>query len=217
MKLATCHPSRKHQARGMCKPCYDKWLKDQKPEYRERQLSNTAAWARKNPEKMRAIQENRKARISRDPVEKQRVKDQKRKNELMRKYGISLEQYKEILKSQNDGCAICGRKAHDKNLHVDHCHESGKVRGLLCHQCNWYLGTIEASSEVLSNLLQYLTRHNSPALRKTSGDNRHVNQQEAQQDRAQFKKPVADNNGYPYGTRIELQGRDTSCDTVQTK
>lgn len=56
---------------------------------------------------------------------------------LRRTYGITEAQYLELLDHQGGACAICGRKpAPGKNLHVDHNHRSGAVRGLLCMTCN---------------------------------------------------------------------------------
>ena len=46
LKVASCHPNRKHQARGMCKPCYDKWLKSCNPDYKKRQAENATKWMR---------------------------------------------------------------------------------------------------------------------------------------------------------------------------
>lgn len=155
MRLADCHPERKHQARGMCKPCYDKWLKENSPQYKQAQISNTTRWARANPEKMSIIKARRKAKEAADPA----FPAKKRNSWLLRKYSITLEQYDELLARQNGGCAICGRKAGKRPLHVDHCHLTGRVRGLLCHQCNWYLGTIEGGHTVLSRLLRYLSYH----------------------------------------------------------
>lgn len=154
MKLASCHPERKHQARGMCKPCYDRWLKASNPGYRERQLSNTTKWARANPEKMAVIAARRKQKDAADPT----LKERSRERQLKRTYGITQADYDAMLASQNGGCAICGRKPGARPLHVDHCHDTGAVRGLLCHQCNWYLGTVEAGPNVLNNLLSYLSK-----------------------------------------------------------
>lgn len=60
-------------------------------------------------------------------------------------YGITIEQYEEKLKEQNFACAICRRdqSLFKKRLHVDHNHETGKVRGLLCMDCNTRLETLE--------------------------------------------------------------------------
>jgi hypothetical protein len=57
---------------------------------------------------------------------------------LMSKYGISEKQYLDQLKKQNSSCAICKKHRNNfsYNLHVDHNHKSGKVRGLLCYYCN---------------------------------------------------------------------------------
>lgn len=57
---------------------------------------------------------------------------------LKRQYGISLKQYKAMLKRQKERCAICGKHQKDekRNLAVDHDHKTGVVRGLLCIYCN---------------------------------------------------------------------------------
>ena len=173
MKTADCHPNRKMQARGLCKPCYDKWLKAQNPEYRERQLSSTQKWIKAHPGKSEEYKQRRLAKIEADPAEKIRVERQKRNSMLKRTYGITIEQYEEMLTSQGNCCAICRRAPGDRPLHVDHCHAFNKVRGLLCHQCNWYLGTIEADKQVLNRLLDYLQTHRSPVVRGHANDNPH--------------------------------------------
>lgn len=78
---------------------------------------------------------------------------------LRHKYGITQSDYLRMLNSQDGGCAICGRRAGVRPLHVDHDHSTGQVRGLLCHQCNWYLGTIESDANVLPALLAYISDH----------------------------------------------------------
>lgn len=67
-----------------------------------------------------------------------------RNKHLKRKYGITVEQYNEMLRNQNGTCKICNRACKTgKFLAVDHCHKTGKVRGLLCALCNTNLGRIE--------------------------------------------------------------------------
>jgi hypothetical protein len=72
------------------------------------------------------------------------------KQKLKREYGITPNVYWELYKKQNGVCGICGCKSTDVNsktedtkLCVDHCHNTGKVRGLLCRKCNLALQVIE--------------------------------------------------------------------------
>jgi hypothetical protein len=59
-----------------------------------------------------------------------------RRYHLKKQYDITPEQYWELFDQQKRVCAICGGKPRTKNLHVDHDHKTGKVRGLLCSSCN---------------------------------------------------------------------------------
>ena len=81
------------------------------------------------------------------------------------KYGITVEQYNEMLEKQNGVCAICFKEETHKSrsgnvvpLAVDHSHETGAVRGLLCHACNVSLGNVRDSIEVLENAIAYLRK-----------------------------------------------------------
>ena len=63
---------------------------------------------------------------------------------LKRKFGITPEDYERRLAQQGGGCAVCGRAPKPgKSLHVDHDHETGYVRGLLCFKCNAALGQLD--------------------------------------------------------------------------
>ena len=62
-----------------------------------------------------------------------------RARRLMTLYGITLAQYASMLKRQGGRCAICGRPPKRRNLDVDHDHATGRVRGLLCFNCNKYV------------------------------------------------------------------------------
>lgn len=70
------------------------------------------------------------------------------------KYGITEDQYGAILMKQNGGCAIC--KQQGVRLEVDHCHGSGKVRGLLCGRCNKGIGLFSDSVENILSAAKYL-------------------------------------------------------------
>ena len=73
------------------------------------------------------------------------------------KYGVSLEAYDAMLKSQDGSCAICGgQNQMDKPLAVDHCHKTGKVRGLLCYQCNVGIGNLRDDPNILRLAIRYI-------------------------------------------------------------
>lgn len=84
---------------------------------------------------------------------------------LKRNYGITHSQYQEMLKEQDSKCFLCDgpgflmdKAKHKLNLVVDHCHTTGKVRGLLCHNCNRALGLFKDNQEVLLKAVDYLKR-----------------------------------------------------------
>lgn len=78
--------------------------------------------------------------------------------QLNRKYGIDSEVYKQMLDEQQGRCRICNTHQDDltRRLAVDHCHETGKVRGLLCAPCNTALGNFKDNTELLNNAINYL-------------------------------------------------------------
>lgn len=80
-------------------------------------------------------------------------------SKLKNNYNITLDDYFIILKEQDGKCAICNatESSHkNKTLSVDHCHTTGKIRGLLCHHCNAGLGQFRDNIEVLKNAIKYL-------------------------------------------------------------
>jgi len=82
--------------------------------------------------------------------------NRERANRYRRDYGINLADYDSILKFQNGGCAICGRTPKNRRLDVDHDHQNGKVRGLLCALCNRGLGYFFSHAVTVAKAAQYL-------------------------------------------------------------
>lgn len=78
-----------------------------------------------------------------------------RKNNLKHRYGITEDDYHKMVEDQQCKCKICGSKPI-KPLYVDHCHETKKVRGLLCHQCNVALGHMNDDPQRLEKAISYL-------------------------------------------------------------
>jgi hypothetical protein len=74
------------------------------------------------------------------------------------RYHLGISQLLELEAKQNSCCAICGKQETTKTLHVDHCHSTRIIRGLLCFKCNMLLGFAEDSPTILSNAIDYLKR-----------------------------------------------------------
>lgn len=92
---------------------------------------------------------------------KESVLKRNRKNVLMRKFGITPDDYKNMNTKQKGLCKICGRKNESgKILAVDHCHITGKVRGLLCSNCNRGIGLLRDDVKLLEKAIKYLHEEN---------------------------------------------------------
>lgn len=84
-------------------------------------------------------------------------RNRRRSAQLKHHYGISLEDYNHILNNQAGVCAICKLPSkNEKRLAVDHCHSSGRIRGLLCDACNLALGKFKDNIESLKKAIEYL-------------------------------------------------------------
>ncbi len=101
----------------------------------------------KNPEKVRENDRRYWASHSSE------WKENRRRRALKVLYGLTLEQFNTMSETQNGKCLICKNEAE---LVVDHCHSTGKVRGLLCNPCNRGLGQFSDSLEFLNNAVSYL-------------------------------------------------------------
>ena len=76
------------------------------------------------------------------------------------RYGINISKYNQMLSAQNGGCAICNEvNKNGRRLHVDHDHETGEIRGLLCHGCNAALGLLKENLGVVLGMAEYIRRH----------------------------------------------------------
>jgi hypothetical protein len=142
-----------------------RWATD--PDYRARKLA----------ESRRSI-ERRRRKARRDPTYRARLRDAKRTNArrsfLKVKYGISLEDYDAMLARQGGVCAACkNKKRRSERLCVDHCHVTGKVRGLLCRNCNVGLGLFRDDADLVEAAAAYL-RGASPRISRRSRSRRRV-------------------------------------------
>lgn len=84
-------------------------------------------------------------------------REQQIDSRLRNRYGISKDEYDAILLNQDGVCKICREfKPGPKSMHVDHCHSSGKVRGILCSRCNLKVGLIENNRDWIIKADEYL-------------------------------------------------------------
>jgi len=121
----------------------------------------TKAYRNRNPDIIKEIRKRTDAKR----------KQVRREQELEKKYGLTYSDYLCMLESQNGVCSICGRPEKllgkggcTRPLNVDHCHTTGKVRGLLCASCNLALGNLEDNIAYLQNAISYLEKHSEELL-----------------------------------------------------
>ena len=92
---------------------------------------------------------------------KEKINAEGRRSHLKNKYGITVEQYDEMVEVREGKCDICGgTETHHRSgrMNVDHCHTTGKVRGLLCFRCNTFLGATKDSIDILKKAILYLEK-----------------------------------------------------------
>lgn len=141
MRMAECHPDRIHCAKGLCRPCY-----------------NTANAGSAKASRKRWLEANREAARASARKYKLTYSEAVRAAKLRWRYSISIAEYEELLTSQNGLCKICNKYDSCGNkLSVDHCHKTGRVRGLLCGNCNRGLGLLGDSLERLLLAAVYLS------------------------------------------------------------
>jgi hypothetical protein len=104
-------------------------------EQKERWRAASARYRQRHPERRRASMRNAA---------------------LWARYHITATDYDAMHKSQGGKCAICGRTNRARNLDVDHCHKTGRVRGLLCSACNRAIGCLDDSVERAIGAAKYL-------------------------------------------------------------
>lgn len=133
------------------------WKAANPEKVKESSKQRVKKWREKNPEKRKAqIDRANQRRKEKEYYNKNRniIKN----NYLIRNYNITLEQYNELLRKQNGTCAICKAEkcSTKKDFAVDHCHDTGKIRGLLCKDCNIGIGMFKDSIEFIKAAKEYL-------------------------------------------------------------
>lgn len=137
-KVNECgHSERKHYAYSKCRKCYELWRRTTHPKGKKAKCHrDRALYARGKCYNCYVAHIQKKCR---------------RKT----RYGLTLENYEQMLAEQGGKCAICRvRTATD----VDHCHNSKKVRGVLCSRCNLGIGNLRDNPAIVERALEYLRK-----------------------------------------------------------
>lgn len=124
------------------------YMKEWRQKNKASQREYMDAWRQKNPDKIKTYINNRESK----PDYKKRQKE----GNLRRNYGLTLEDFNALLNKQNCACAICKVGLTFNTANVDHCHSTGKVRGILCRKCNTALGQLGDNEAGLMLAVQYL-------------------------------------------------------------
>jgi len=132
--------------------------KDEEKKKANAKKHNAKRYANRTPEqKLADLERARIYRLNNKAAQSVRKRDWR----LKIKYGITREDFDSMLKAQNNTCAICKSDAPGSPLgwHIDHCHSTGKVRGILCACCNVMLGQAKDNEQTLTSAIAYLLQH----------------------------------------------------------
>ena len=125
---------------------------------------------KRSPEWQKAHNDRRRKRYAEDAAFREQCKASARRRDprarrngrLLASFGISADEYDAMLAGQGGRCAICGSAVGDKwnrRLAVDHCHATGKVRGILCTNCNQGIGKFKDCADLLLRASKYIKAH----------------------------------------------------------
>ncbi len=152
----TIHNREKGQHRNLCHNCEKAWIRQYHKSSQGKEKGRE--WVENNKEKI----EEYKRLYRQDVVKQERSKVYHRAKWLKDSFNMTVDDYMAMYEKQNGQCAICGsdQNGSRKNFCIDHDHETGKVRGLLCHNCNVSVGLMKDSPSLLRQAAAYLEGFN---------------------------------------------------------
>lgn len=154
---ATCHPDRALKCRGLCSACYQRFKAS--PDWKQKGRParvNTCGHPDK-PHVSHGMCGACATRARRDR-NRQADKTKRRDYQLRKTYGISLDEFNAMYKAQGNRCALCRKEIPvERHRHVDHCHDTGRIRGILCFDCNKGLGMLGDTQKAIARALNYVT------------------------------------------------------------
>lgn len=139
--------------RNNCKSCHAASHRNWYLKNRDKEIQRVRQWQQANPEKVNSCHRKRRQADPRG------TKLKNREGHLRRKYGLTQNMFEALVLAQLGHCAICG-VSEGMDLHVDHDHQTKKVRGLLCGKCNKAIGLLNDDPELLTSARSYLQSAN---------------------------------------------------------
>jgi hypothetical protein len=104
--------------------------------------------------------ENKKKRRAANPEKYKETLRKQKHSRLKKLYNLTSDQWWDMFEQQGSSCKICkAKETAGHNWHTDHCHETNKVRGILCYHCNLLLGMAKDNISVLEQAIDYLKTH----------------------------------------------------------
>jgi hypothetical protein len=157
-----------------CTKIYHKlWYEKNKEEIQEKSKEYRKSHAKEFAERTRKWKDANKIRCNiislegrirkKERLGKEKFREEERKKGLKIKYSFTIENYEDLFIKQNGVCAICGKpqppsKGRQEPLYIDHDHDTGKVRGLLCRNCNFCIGHAHDDVNILQLMIKYLEK-----------------------------------------------------------
>ena len=155
--------SPKGRRSSWCRTCDAVYRADYYEQHRDRSKERRGAYSREymrrrreaDPElRLKSIKAVRAFWTALPPAEQKRLNKRKK---MAARYGLSLEAWQALYDGQGGKCALCAATPKsDRDLHIDHCHGTGRVRGLLCLRCNTSLEWFESVRGRITDILAYL-------------------------------------------------------------
>lgn len=147
------------KAENLCKEC--KAANDKA--YRLKNLDKQKQWNKAKYAKLSSKEKNEMSKKQharqRELYTPEELKEQQYFRHTKHKYGVTEEMFFEMLEDQENQCKVCECHIDRSNINIDHNHETGEVRALLCYNCNALLGKSNDSPKLLKAALEYLETH----------------------------------------------------------
>ena len=163
LRETTCHPDRAHWALGLCASCYTIQRQKGWPNGKPKSVRRAFASCHKDKKHFaRGMCETCYSawkRANRSGRQIANTTEWFRDRHFRSKFGITAAERDRLVAAHGGKCCLCGQpdgKGRGKVLHIDHCHQTGRIRGVLCGSCNQGIGLLRDDPALLARAIAYL-------------------------------------------------------------